>query len=183
MSRKPNPKPRTFVISERISQKIVGDTIKNILDINRDDTLKAQDYKGWKREPIELIINTFGGSVYDGLALINAIQLSKTPIHTIALGNAMSMGLFILVSGHKRFIGPNSTVMYHQISTLEWDKIEGLKNTLKELERLEKICEDILFRRSKLTKKELEQYKREKKEWYFGPEEALKWKVVDKILG
>ncbi|MEO0898037.1 MAG: ATP-dependent Clp protease proteolytic subunit [Bacteroidota bacterium] len=182
MSRRPNPKARTLVISERISQKIVGDTIKTILDINRDDDDKAAEFKAWKREPIELVINTFGGSVYDGLALINAMQLSKTPVHTIALGNAMSMGLFILAAGKKRFIAPHSTVMYHQISTIEWDKIEGLKNTLKELERLEKICENILFKSSKLTKKELEPYKREKKEWYFGPEEALKWKVVDKIL-
>ena len=94
----------------------------------------------------------------------------------------MSMGLFILVAGHKRFMGPHSTIMYLQISMLEWDTLEGLKNSLKEGERLEKVCEDILFKRTKLTKKEIEPYKKEKKEWYLGASEALKWKIVDKVL-
>jgi ATP-dependent Clp protease protease subunit len=181
-SRRPAPKARTLVISESISQKSVSDAIKSIFDINRDDEDKEREYKRWVREPIQLVLNTFGGSVYDGLGLINAIELSQTPVYTYAIGSAMSMGLFILVSGKKRFIAQHATVMYHQIATLSYGKLEGIKHDMKEGKRLEKVCEEILIRKTKITKKDLAPYKREKKDWFITPKEALKLKIVDEIL-
>lgn len=175
-------KERTFVLSDQISQKTVSDVIKSIININQSDDEHAKKIKRYKRKPIEVILNTYGGSVYDGLGLIGCIETSKTPVNITCLGSAMSMGLFILVTGHERKIHQYSTIMYHQLSSIVWDKLEGLKQDVREAKRLEKVCEGILFKYSKVTRKQIEDYKSRKAEWFITPEEALKLKIVDKII-
>ena len=175
-------KDRTLILCEQINQKSVKDIIKSITDINSNDDQKAKEFKKFKRKPIHMILNTYGGVVYDGLGLISAIENSATPIHITVMGSAMSMGLFILVSAQKRSITKHSTIMYHQISTFSWDKIEGVKNDVKEAERLEQVCEQILFNKSKVKPKHLAPFKTQKKEWFIDPKQALKLGIVDKII-
>jgi ATP-dependent Clp protease, protease subunit len=182
MSDRPKPRERTIMISDQIGRESVSDAIKSILNINRNDDEMDHVYRDWQRPPILLYLNTYGGSVYDGLSLINAIETSRTPIHTIAIGSAMSMGLFILVSGQKRFAGQYSTIMYHQLSDFAWDKLEGIKDQVKEAERIEKICESILYRRSNVPEQTIEQHKKNKSEWYIPAEEALSLGIIDEII-
>lgn len=182
MSDRPKPRERTLIISDRIGRESVSEAIKSIIAINADDDEQDAEYKDWQREPILLYLNTYGGSVYDGLGLINAIETSRTPVHTIAIGSAMSMGLFILVAGQKRLAGQYSTIMYHQLSDFAWDKLEGIKDQVKEAERIEKICEGILYRRSNVPEQTIEQYKKNKSEWYIPAEEALSLGIIDEIL-
>ena len=77
----PEHKKRTLLLSDRISQGSVKGIMDSILEINTDDS--------------------DGGSVYDGLALIDVIKNSKTPVHTICVGSCMSMALWIWLSGIK----------------------------------------------------------------------------------
>jgi ATP-dependent Clp protease, protease subunit len=179
---RPKPRERNLMISDRIDRESVSDTIKSIISINRDDDEMDAEYKNWSRPPILLYLNTYGGSVYDGLSLINAIETSRTPVNTIAIGSAMSMGLFILVAGHKRMAGQYSTIMYHQISDFAWDKLEGIKDQVKEAERIEKICERILYRRSQVPEETIEQYKKNKSEWYIPADEALSLGIIDEVI-
>jgi ATP-dependent Clp protease, protease subunit len=182
MARRPDPKPRTIIISDYISKGSVSDAIKSILEINEDDSEKDEVVKDWERQPIQLVLNTYGGSVYDGLGLIGAMEVSQTPVHTYAIGSAMSMGLFILLMGQKRFSAPYSTLMYHQISTFAWDKLEGIKDQIKEAERLETMMEQMLYDRSQVKPETIETYKKERREWYIAPEEAKKLGIIDEIL-
>ena len=138
---RPEPKYRKILLSENISEKSVEAAITQIMNINYDDDLKEQDYMDWERKPIYLFINSFGGSVYNGLALVDIIKTSKTPIYTVALGSAMSMGLWIYSAGYKRLVGENATLMFHDISTNIHDKAEGIKQEVKELERLQIMLE------------------------------------------
>ncbi len=179
---RPKPRERNLMISDRIDRESVSETIKSIISINRDDDEMDAEYKNWSRPPILLYLNTYGGSVYDGLSLINAIETSRTPVNTIAIGSAMSMGLFILVAGHKRMAGQYSTIMYHQISDFAWDKLEGIKDQVKEAERIEKICERILYRRSQVPEETIEQYKKNKSEWYIPADEALSLGIIDEVI-
>lgn len=179
----PKPKGRTLILGEDVSQESVADLIKSIYEINLDDEEKESLLVEYERQPIHLILNTYGGSVYDGLALIGAIELSITPVVVTCLGSAMSMGLFILASGHHRRAHHLSTIMYHQISTGVWDKLEGLKKDLAEADRLEETCESILYLRTKIKKKELEGHKKSKSEWYMTAEEALRLGIIDEIIG
>ncbi len=176
------PRERVFMLGDQVTQVTVSTIIKSIWEINLEDTEKESMIIGYERAPIHLILNTYGGSVYDGLGLIGAMEASETPIHVTVLGSAMSMGLFILCAGHHRRMHAYSTLMYHQISTISMDKLEGIKKDLVECDRLEKMCESILMKRTKLTLKELDEHKRAKGEWYIDAGTAAKYGIVDEII-
>ena len=72
---------RNIVLSSDIDSTTVGDIIEIIMDINTFDDELEESLQNYQREPIKLVVNSFGGSVYDGFALIAAIEHSKTPIH------------------------------------------------------------------------------------------------------
>ena len=176
---RPEASYRKFLLSSKISNETVQKAIDFIMEINRDDDLKEKEYIDWKREPILLYINSFGGSVYDGLALVDIIQESKTPVYTIAIGSAMSMGLWIFLAGRKRFIGENATLMFHDISQTITDKVEGIKNELNEDIRLRNKLISKIISTTTITEKELNDYITRKAEWYIPADEAIKLKMAD----
>jgi ATP-dependent Clp protease protease subunit len=150
--------------------------IKSILSINEEDKDKLDP------TPIKLYINCYGGDVYQFLGLIDIIESSITPIHTITLGAAMSCAFLVALSGHKRFAYKNSTFMYHQISTGEWGTAKNLEEDLIETKRLQKIIENRILSKTKITKKQLSDNYNSKNDWYLGAEEALKYHIIDQIL-
>lgn len=176
------PNSRVFMLGDQVTQNTVSNIIKAIWEINLEDAEKEAQVVGYERVPIHLILNTYGGSVYDGLGLIGAMEASETPIFVTVLGSAMSMGLFILCAGHYRRMHVYSTLMYHQISTASMDKLEGIKKDLVECDRLEKMCESILTKRTKLTLKELESHKKSKGEWYIDAETAARYGIIDEVV-
>lgn len=176
---RPEAKYRKFLLSSNISNDTVQRAIDFIMEVNRDDELKEKEYVDWKREPILLYINSFGGSIYDGLALVDIIQESKTPVYTIAIGSAMSMGLWIFLAGKKRFIGKNATLMFHDISQSIQDKIEGIKNELNEDLRLRNMLINRIVSTTAITEKQLNDYIARKAEWYIPADEAIKLKIAD----
>ena len=132
---------------------------------------------------IKLIINSLGGSIYDGFGLIGVIENSKTPIHTYCYGSAMSMALLILVSGHKRFGHRLSTFMYHEcLDNPPYDKLTTLKENLEETKRIMKVYDDQLLLKTKLKRKQLDDTKKIKLDWYMSPQEALQYKIIDQII-
>ena len=114
--KRPEHHKRDLLLSDRISQGTVKDIIKDIFEINFDDDEKEEIYKDWERKPIQLFINSYGGSVYDGLALIDVIKRSKTPVHTVCIGSCMSMALWVWLSGAKRFVGESATLKHRLLS-------------------------------------------------------------------
>ena len=176
---KPQEQYRKILLSDSIKADSVKSIIEIIMNINYDDDLKEADYKDWERKPIKLFINSFGGSVYDGLGLIDIINQSKTPVHTISIGSSMSMGFWIYLAGHKRFIGENATLMFHDISTVVWDKTEGIKQEVKEMERLQAMLSEHITSTSLVKQETLNDYITRKAEWYIPAEEAIKLKLAD----
>lgn len=170
---------RTVILSEDIDEKIIGDIIFDIFEINYDD----RDIRIEDREPINFILNSFGGSVYDGFGLIGAMEQSETPIHIFALGKVMSMALLILCFGHKRISSKFSTFMFHGMSLeLGSDKIVGHKMEIKESERLQKMYNDTILTKTKIPIKLLEEAMVTKSEIYWNASQALKFGIVDKII-
>lgn len=170
---KPIPTYRNIFLSENIKADSVKNIIETIMKINYDDDCKEEEYKDWKREPIKLFINSFGGSVYDGLSLVDVIKQSKTPVHTISIGSSMSMGFWIYLAGHKRYIGEHATLMFHDISFWTYDKVEGIKQEVKELERLQKIiCKEITST-SIVEQETLDDYISRKADWYIPADKAI----------
>lgn len=175
---KPIPMYRNILLSENVESSSVKNIINSIMAINHDDDEKETEYKDWVREPIKLFINSFGGSVYDGLAVVDVIKNSKTPVYTISIGSSMSMGLWMFMAGHKRLIGENATLMFHDISCGIHDKTEGWKQEIKEMERLQKILIDEIVSKTLVKKEKLEDYINRKAEWYIPACEAIDLKFA-----
>jgi ATP-dependent Clp protease protease subunit len=173
---------RTLYLFDAIDKTSVLTVIENIIKINKFDDDNDKKEKEYKRVPIEIIINSKGGSVYDGLGLINVIDNSQTAIHTYVYGLAASMGLLIAVSGHRRFAGRLSTFMYHSVSNTIGGKLEHLKNRLDEVQRLQLVYDEYLLGRTKLEVAQLIHAQEHKRDWFMSPEEALEWGIVDEIV-
>ena len=177
---KPNPMERKLYLKEDVDEKSVIHLIEAIHRINDDDAEKEKEYKGWEREPIKLYIYTYGGVCYAGFALIDAIRASKTPVHTIVLGTAMSMGIFIFNAGHKRLIGEHATLMYHDVSLhLDNEMTEGIKIELAEGLRLQKMGIQFLTEYSLVEESVINDYINRKADWFIPAEEAIRLKIAD----
>jgi ATP-dependent Clp protease protease subunit len=154
----------------------INQIIQDIYEIN------AEDHKKTTVEPIKLIINSFGGEVFSGLALIDVIDSSQTPIHTICHGTAMSMALIIYAAGHHRIASKYATFMYHEAAYEINGKVAFHKQELKETERIDKICDAYLISKTKLTQKVLQPHRDRQAEWYFDVKTAQRYGLVDEIL-
>lgn len=117
-----------------------------------------------------------------GLGIIDIIRHVETPVHTIVTGDAMSMALWIFLHGDKRFVGKYSTLMYHQVSSYNYGKIEGLELDLKESKRLQAMLQEDIINKSSIKKEQLEDYNKRKAEWYISAQQALKLKLADEII-
>jgi ATP-dependent Clp protease, protease subunit len=175
-------KNRHFYLGESVTEASMKEIIKNIRELNRYDDEQEKKVVDYEREPIELIVSSYGGSVYDGFGLVDVMGLSKTPIHTVCIGKAMSVGFIILIAGHKRFMTPMATAMYHQISTGVWAELEKIKRCVKECERLEAMYDTYVLKRTNLMKEKLDDVKSRCEDWYISAEDCKKLGIVDEIL-
>ena len=181
---------RTIILSDDINSKVVGRIITDIVDINEYDDYIFDEDSVYEPEPINFIISTFGGSMYDGFSLIPAIEHSKTPINTYCYGYAMSMGLLIFSCGDKRYMHNMATLMYHEclISNIPDSSITYLKDSVHETERLMDMYDTKFLSNLRdipnntLTKEFLEDIKRKRIEFYFNAEDALKYGIIDEII-
>lgn len=131
---------------------------------------------------ISIYINSPGGSVTAGLAIYDTMQYVKCPIQTICLGQAASMGAFLLAGGSKgkRFALPSSRVMIHQ----PWGGVQGQESDIsvqaKELMRLK----DLTIRHfAKHTGKEYDKIAEDmERDFFMSAQDALAYGIVDTIM-
>jgi ATP-dependent Clp protease, protease subunit len=97
---------------------------------------------------IPVVIDSYGGQVYSLMSMISAIKHSELPIATIVEGKAMSCGavLFSFGADGLRFMDPNATVMIHDVSSMDFGKVEELKAGAKEADRLNTIIYTMMAR-------------------------------------
>tara|TARA_R110000824_G_scaffold248115_3_gene437230 strand:+ start:489 stop:1091 length:603 start_codon:yes stop_codon:yes gene_type:complete len=116
-----------------------------ILVVNKFDEKSAMDFRrgmasahNTGQEIIPIIIDSYGGQVYSLMSMIAAIKTSELPIATIVEGKAMSCGAILFSFGEqgRRFMDPNATLMIHDVSSMNWGKIEELKASVAETDRL-----------------------------------------------
>ena len=141
--------------------------------------LQSEDPK----KDISFYVNSPGGSVTAGLAIIDTMNHIKNNVSTVCVGMAASMGAHILASGAKgkRFALPNAEVMIHQplMHGLEGQASDieiGAKNIIKMRENLNKIL-------SKNTGQPLSKIEKDMdRNFFMTAEEAKKYGIVDKVL-
>lgn len=180
------PKNRDLFFNRQVDQGSIGDLTQKIIEINQDDEYLEKLYSiygfEYKPEPIKIYIDSYGGHVYQCFGLLSVMERSKTPIHTIVTGCAMSCGFMILICGHKRFAHKLSTPLYHQVSSGAFGKIKEMEEAIEETKRLQKQLENIVISKTNISKKKLKEIIKTKKDWYMSAEEAKDLGVVDVIL-
>ncbi len=134
------------------------------------------------KKPIKLYLNTPGGSVYDGLAIIDTMNFIEPDVETIGIGLQASMGAMLLSAGAKgkRYCLPNARVMIHQPSSGTEGKITDQEIMLKEGIFLKKRLAEIF---AKNTGKTLAQVEKDMdRDNWMSAEEALEYGIIDKII-
>jgi ATP-dependent Clp protease protease subunit len=133
-----------------------------------------------KKKPIFIEINSPGGSVADGMSIINAMEQSEAPIITVISGQACSMAALLSIVGDKRFIYANSYWMQHSTSDIVGDYIQYIKDRTKFLIEFEQRTEKILKEKTKLSKMDI--HKIRSGELWLNAEQSLNKGVVDRVI-
>lgn len=149
---------------------------KQIYEYNRQD----KDIPVESRKPIKIYINSFGGDLYQCFALISAIGASKTPVYTINTGVAMSAGMIILLSGHKRFAVKYSIAMCHSGSGSVGGDFEQTQSAMDNYKKMVDTMKTYILERTKIDSKTLS--RKWTKDWYMFADEQVSLGVANEIV-
>jgi ATP-dependent Clp protease protease subunit len=129
-----------------------------------------------------MYINCPGGVVTAGLAIYDTIQYIKTPVSTICIGQAASMGALLLSAGAKgkRYALPNSRIMIHQPLGGAQGQATDIEIQTQEILRIKKLINEIL---SKSTGQALSKIVKDTdRDFYMGPEQAVEYGLIDEVI-
>ena len=131
---------------------------------------------------IMLYINSPGGSVTAGLAIYDTMQHIRSDVSTICLGQAASMGAFLLSSGTKgkRLALPHSRVLIHQPLGGAQGQATDIEIQAAEIIRIKKSLNEILSQNTGQSLKKIE--KDTDRDYIMTPEEALEYGMIDRIV-
>ncbi|HOV29934.1 MAG TPA: ATP-dependent Clp protease proteolytic subunit [Candidatus Dojkabacteria bacterium] len=155
------------------------------IETNMANTVIAQLLFLEKENPdadIQMFINSVGGQITAGMAIVDTMNYIKCDVSTIAVGIAASMGTVLLINGQKgkRFALPNSKIHIHQ----PLGGVEGQASDIAiEAEEILKTRETIYKMLSEKTGKSMEQIQKDAdRDKYFTAKEAKDYGIIDKII-
>ena len=160
---------RIIFINGEINDTSAYDTITKLLYLDSENN-----------EKISLYINSPGGSVVEGLAIIDTMNYIKSDVDTYCIGKAYSMGAMILSCGKTRYALENSEIMIHSPSTSMEGKAEQIELSTERLKNTKKKLIEILYKKTNKTKKEID--KNFQKDTFMTSKEAKEFGIIDKIL-
>ena len=140
--------------------------------------LQAQD----PEKEVSMYVNSPGGSVTAGLAILDTMRMVKCPVATYCVGQAASMGAVLLAAGEKgrRFALPHARIMVHQPWGGAQGKASDIEITAREILRLKEMLNGILADASGKTPEEV--LKDTDRDHFMSAEEAKAWGIVDSVL-
>lgn len=163
-----------------------------IVTVNKFDEKAAKDFNqqiaqahNTGQKVIPVVIDSYGGQVYSLMSMISAIKHSEIPVATIVEGKAMSCGAILFSFGEQglRFMDPDATVMIHDVSSMEYGKVEEIKASAEETERLNQKIYTMMARNCgkkddyflKIV------HKRGHADWFLEAEEAKKHGLANQL--
>lgn len=166
-------KERVVFLGDQVTSDTANIVIAQLLHLAYEDPKKD----------IKLYINSPGGSVYDGLAIIDTMNYIEPDIQTIGIGLQASMGAMLLSSGAKgkRFALPNARIMIHQPSSGTEGKITDQEIALKEGIYLKKVLAEMLAKNCGKSLKQIE--KDMDRDNWMSAEEAKTYGLIDAVIG
>jgi ATP-dependent Clp protease protease subunit len=140
--------------------------------------LQAQDPK----KDVQIYVNSPGGSVTSGLAIIDTMNHIKNDVSTVCVGMAASMGAMILSAGTKgkRFALPHAEVMIHQPLGGVEGQASDIEIRARHIIKTKETLYKMLVKNTGKTMKEIEQDG--DRDFWMSADEAKKYGIVDKVL-
>ena len=166
-------KERIVFLGTQVNDAVANVIVAQLLYLNSVDP----------KQPINLYINSPGGSVYAGLAIYDAMQMIQAPVSTVAMGVSASMGTALLTSGAKgqRYALPHATIHMHPTGGGSQGYTEDVRIATREQERLQAQLFHLMGKHSGHTWKEIEDYFIRDK--YLSAPEAKDFGLIDEVLG
>jgi ATP-dependent Clp protease protease subunit len=164
-------KDRIIFLGEDVNEHSMNLCIMQMLFLDREDS----------HAPIELYINSPGGSVVDGLALYDVMHTISAPVNTTCVGTAASMGAVLLTGGTgTRSALPHSRIMIHQVSSGYRGTAADINIQVKETNKLYDQLLEILSKKSGQTVKKLRNDC--DRDYYMSAEEAKAYGIIDVVI-
>ena len=173
---------RKILINQEITNESITEAIYylyTLMDLDREEGVEKNP------KPIDILLNTPGGSVWDGLILVSLIEQMKDmgyTINTTAIGTAASMGFIILITGSNRYSYRHAQFMLHDISTMMGGKVKDLEESMEDLKKCQKQVFDIIKKYTHIPDEKLKEWIDHKRDMFFYPDEAVELGIVDKVL-
>lgn len=165
-------KDRIILLSEEIDDHIASLVCAQLLFLESEDPEKE----------VYLYINSPGGVVTSGLAIYDTMQYITCPVATLCMGQAASMGAFLLSAGTKgmRYALPHSRIMIHQPSGGFRGQVTDIEIHAKESRRLKQMLAEILGSHTgQSTEKIIELTERDN---FLEADEAMQLGLIDRVL-
>ncbi len=165
-------KDRIILLSGEINDEVASAVVAQLLFLEAEDAEKD----------IYMYINSPGGVVTSGFSIFDTMNYIKPDVATICMGQAASMGAFLLSSGQKgkRYALPNARIMIHQPLGGAQGQATEIEIQTKEILRIKRNLNEILSANTgqKLAKIE----KDTDRDFFTSADEALKYGIIDEIL-
>ena len=165
-------KDRIIFLSEDVNSASASLVVAQLLFLESEDPDKE----------ISLYINSPGGSITDGMAIVDTINYIKCPVSTICVGMAASMGAFLLSAGTKgkRFALPNSEIMIHQPLGGMQGQATDIKIHADRMIRIRQTLNEILAANTGKPLSVIEQDT--ERDHFLTATDAVEYGLIDKVL-
>lgn len=165
-------KDRIVMLSGEVNDAVASSIVAQLL------FLEAQD----PEKDIYFYINSPGGVITSGMSIFDTMNYIKSDIVTICIGQAASMGAFLLASGTigKRYALPNARIMIHQPSGGAQGQSTDIQIQAQEIQRLKDTLNEILAEKTGKSTKKIE--KDTERDNFMSSKEAVAYGLIDKVL-
>jgi ATP-dependent Clp protease protease subunit len=165
-------KERIIFVGSAINDQVANLVVAQLLYLSREDPDKS----------IQMYINSPGGSIYSGLAILDTMQMIPNKISTVAVGVTASFGTVLLAGGTKgqRFALPHATIHMHQPLGGAEGQATDIEIMAHEIMRLKTALNNFF---AEATGQSIEIIKRDtERDFFLTAEQAVNYGIVDKVL-
>ncbi|MDP4007427.1 MAG: ATP-dependent Clp endopeptidase proteolytic subunit ClpP [bacterium] len=163
---------RIIFLGSAINDMVANSVIAQLLFLASRDAEK----------PIQFYINSPGGLISSGLAIYDTMQYVKSPVHTVCVGMAASMGAVLLAAGEKgkRFALPNAQILIHQPMGGAQGQASEIEIAAKEIVKMKERLNKIMVKHTGQSLEKIE--KDTDRDYYMTAEEAKTYGLIDQVL-
>ncbi|MBT3605634.1 MAG: ATP-dependent Clp protease proteolytic subunit [Candidatus Latescibacteria bacterium] len=164
---------RTILISQQVDSKLTERIMASLLIMDQEDSEK----------PINVLINSPGGSADDGFAIYDALRFVRAPVRTINVGLSASAATVIMLGAEKehRYALPNARIMIHQpLGQMPGTSAENVKRWAEQIIKLRKKINQLYADETGRPFEEIAQ-DTDRDRW-FSPEEAVEYGLISHVI-